>query len=413
MKSYFPGATLCLLLFAGLGLADDFPQWRGPNRDGVLPPSVLPKPFPKELKKLWTVKVGVGHSSPVVVAGKVYMFARNNDKDTEVLRCLELKSGNEVWAESYPAPYKMAGAARGFGKGPRSTPVVADGKVFTLGVSGILTAYDAKSGKGLWQHTFDKVFPATSATYGSSMSPIVYGKTVIAHVGGPKGGELAAFNMTDGKKVWSWDGDGPGYASPIIFKAGGMDRLVTQSQQHIIAVNPKDGKLLWKLPFKTAYNQNIVTPVRFKTRIIISGTGKGTSAIGLDATEQSLPGQTWHNDMSQYMSSPVISGAVLFGFSEKKRGTLFCANVGDGKVYWKSEGGLGQNAAILVSGDRVLVLTNKGQLLVVANDKSALKILSRHKVADSSTFATPAIADGKLLIKDEDSLICYALTGKE
>src|SRR4051812_41031918 len=216
--------------------AVEWPQWRGPNRDGLVSGVAPPAAWPKELKQNWRVTVGVGHSSPVVSGGMIYQFARQGED--EVLLALDASTGKELWrAGATPAPYTVNPAASGHGKGPKSTPVVASGRVYTLGIAGLLSAHDAKTGRLVWRKDFSKQFPATSPLYGTSMSPVVLGDLLVAHVGGHDGGALTAFDAATGAVKWSYGTDGPAYSSPVVATIGGERQVVAFTQKELVSVS--------------------------------------------------------------------------------------------------------------------------------------------------------------------------------
>jgi outer membrane protein assembly factor BamB len=403
--------TLLFLLPAMFNLsAQDWPQWRGPNRDGVVSGFTAPASWPEDLKRVWQVDVGTGHASPVVASGKIYQFSRLDDD--EVITCLDPNSGRTLWRKSYPAPYRMNPAARAHGKGPKSTPVVSDGKIFTFGISGILSCYDAATGKPYWQKEFSGDFSSTSPLYGVAMSAMVDHGLLIAHVGGDGDGALTAFEVETGEVRWSWTGDGPAYASPIIAELGGMGQIVTQTEEHIVGIDVTTGKPLWTIPFTTSYTQNIVTSVVHNGNLITSGLRKGIFAIrvahrGAEWTTETL----WEvNDLSMYMSSPVLVGDLMFGFSHLKRGQFFCLDPATGTVYWVSELSeprQGDNAAILSAGKILFFLTNEAKLIIARAVASGYEILRQYSVAESSTWAHPVIVGNGVLIKDESKLALW------
>jgi outer membrane protein assembly factor BamB len=370
---------------------------------------VTPRTWPRELRKLWQINVGEGHASPVVAGKTVYVFARQ--KDDEVLLGINLSDGKELFRQAYAAPYEVNPVAASHGKGPKSTPIVANGRVLTLGISGILTCRDAHTGKLRWQHDFSKEFEATSPLYGTAMSPIVHAGLCIAHVGGHDDGALEAYALDTGKRQWSWDHDDPGYASPIIAKLAGTEQLITQSQGACLAVTPDSGKLLWKTPFTTEYEQNAVTPLAHQGLVILGGYNQPTRAVRItrDGAAWSLK-DVWANaNIPMYLSSPVASGDAFFGMTHKNSGQLFCADVRTGKVHWTGKPRLGQNAALLVTGDALLVLTSQARLLVVKLAADSYQELASYKVADTPTWAHPAVVEGnKILIKDRNNLTLWS-----
>ena len=213
--------VLLALTFAAF---DDWPQWRGPNRDAIAQTSIAA--WPDKLMAKWKVEVGEGHSSPIFGAGRIYQFARQDGQ--EVVRAIDPATGKNIWQRNYDAPYSINMAAFTHGKGPKSTPVFANGRLYTFGINGILTAWDAATGNQIWRHDF-KNTPA----FGGAMSPIVFENMLIAHGGGDGAGFLTAFDATTGAIKWTWKDDGPAYASPVITMFEGTPHLVTESQKNV------------------------------------------------------------------------------------------------------------------------------------------------------------------------------------
>lgn len=388
----------------------EWPQWRGPNRDGLAAGVAPPGAWPKELKPLWRVTVGVGHASPVVSGGVVYQFTRQGED--EVLLALDAATGKEVWRSApAPAPYTMNSAATGHGKGPKSTPVVANGRVFTLGISGLLSAHDAKTGRVLWRKDFSKQYPVTSPLYGTSMSPIVVGDLLIAHVGGHDKGALAAFDAATGALKWSYDADGPGYSSPVVLTAGVERQIVTFTQKELVAVSAATGALLWKLPAKTSYDTNCNTPVVYKDTVVVSFEGGGIAALR-PAREGGkwAAREVWRNDENElYMNTPVLHGSTLYGLSMRKKGQFFAVDAATGKTVWQGPGRMGENASILNLAGTLLLLTNDAVLYVLPAGASSFTPSAQYTVATSQTWAHPVFLGDQLLVKDETTLAALSL----
>ena len=401
------GCAACALaaaLPAAAGAADEWPQWRGPARDGHLSGLQPRASWPEALAPGWKLKVGVGHASPVVSAGRVYEFSREGE--AEVVRALELDSGRELWKQSYPVAYEMNPAATGHGKGPKSTPVLADGRLFTLGITEVLSAWDAPSGRLLWRKTFEASHRATAPAFGTAMSPLVDGERLIAYVGGDGDGELAAFDVKTGRELWSWKGDGPGYASPVVASWDGVRQVVTQSQNALVAVAADSGALLWKVALKTPYEQNAVTPILSDGLVVYTGLDAPLTAVrpvkrGTGFTLETV----WTNpDVASYLSTPVLVGGRLYGLSQKKKGQWFCVDAKTGKTLWLSDGRQADSAAILAGADVLFVLDTDGSLTVAAADATAWRPLRKWKVAASATWAHPVVLDTGILVKDVDTL---------
>jgi outer membrane protein assembly factor BamB len=387
----------------------DWNQWRGPNRDGKVIGFPLPNPLPKQLTRKWKVEVGAGHASPIVVGSSTFVFARQGEN--EVVRCLDLATGKEIWKQSYSALYEMDPAARGHGKGPKSTPVCSGGLLYTFGISGVLSCFDAKTGKVVWRREFSKQHKTTSPLYGTAMSPLVDNGLLIAHVGGHDDGALTAFDAKTGAVRWRWTGDGPGYASPIVVNVGGVRQLVTQTQKMCVGVSVEKGELLWSVPFKTPYDQNVVTPVVSGDTIGFAGTQQPTFALRVRKEGDKWSARKfWETrEVTMYMSSPVVSGRWMFGMSERSRGQMFSLDVANGKVAWTGEARLGDNAAIFDAGSALLALTTDGALRVFQKNEAALKEVARYQVADSPTWASPSFAGNRVLVKDATSLALWEL----
>jgi outer membrane protein assembly factor BamB len=259
----------------------------------------------------------------------------------------------------------------------------------------------------VWRHDFQGRFEKTSPQYGTAMSPLVLDGMCIAHVGGAGKGAIVAFDAATGKERWRWDGDGPAYASPVVGKIGGVRQLITQTQFHAVGLAPADGKLLWRLPYKTNFDQNSVTPVVFGNRVILSGYHLGTIAYRLDGDE---PERMWKSrKVSMYMSTPVLKGDRFFGFSEKRRGQFVCVDANTGKMLWSGDGRQGENAALLDGGDVILALNTRAELIVFRASDEAYDELARYTVAETPTWAHPVVSGRTIHVKDLKSLTQWKL----
>jgi outer membrane protein assembly factor BamB len=324
------------------------------------------------------------------------------------VRSLRPETGQEIWKQTYDAPYTINPAAVKHGKGVKSTPLVYGGRVYTLGIGGILSCFDAASGRLQWRHDFKDQFRSTSPEFGVAMSPAAEEGAVIAHVGG-QDGSLAAFDAVTGKVKWSWTGDGPAYSSPVAAVFEGVRQIVTHSRQHVVGVQASTGELLWKIPFTTPYTQNSVTPLAADGKLVISGLNNGAFAlrVGKRGTQWTTE-KLWHSDeASMYMSSPVAAGGRLFAFSNKNKGQLVCLDAANGKTIWTSPPRLGDNAALVRTGKWLLMLTDNAELSVIPLAAAGFEIARKYTVAESATWAHPVPAEKGLLIKDVDSLALW------
>ena len=395
------------LLVTASAFAADWPQWRGPERTGVAS-SPAPASWPQSLAKSWRVEVGIGHSTPVVQGGRVFQLSRQGER--EVVRALEISTGATLWEHSYDAPYIMNPAAASHGKGPKSTPLVSGGKLFTLGIAGTLSAFDAATGRVLWRTDYSDRFAATSPLYGSAASPMIAGGKLLIHLGGPGKGALMALDPETGKPVWAFNGDGPGYSSPIVVTFKDVEQVVTQTDAHIVSVDLDSGKLLWRIPFTTPYGQNIVTPVAHGARLVFSGLDADTFAVEPELGEEGFePREVWRSKTTFYMSSPVVAGERLLGFSNHQKGQVVALDPKSGKSLWESEGRLGDNGAVVLWGPWLLVLTSDGELLVLEAEAESFSPVRRYVVADTPTWAHPVPTSSGILVKDDSRLSLWKL----
>ena len=400
-----PRVLLLLTLLAVPAVAADWPQWRGPARDGHIPELEPRGHWPGALQAAWKVGVGIGYASPVVVGDQVFVFSREGEE--EVVQSLDLASGRRLWRASYPAPYTMNPAASSHGMGPKSTPVVAEGRIFTLGISGILSCFDAKSGRLVWRKEFRGQFREASPLYGVAMSPVVERRLLVAHVGGSGDGALTAFDAASGAVRWAWKGDGPAYASPVIAEISGVRQIVTLSESNLVGLAAETGELLWRLPFTTPYAQNAVTPVIGGDTVIYSGLDHSLRAIRVVRRGAALKAEPlWENaDVTAYMSTPVLVGGRLYGLSHRRKGQFFSVDAATGVTQWLSPGRVGENAAVLAGAGMLFLLTSDAELIVAAQGGRAFEAVKRYDLGTSPTWAHPVILGHGVLVKDADSLM--------
>jgi hypothetical protein len=355
------------------------------------------------------MEVGSGQSSPVVSGNVVFLFTRQ--AEMEVVHAFDLQTGALRWRQGYAAPYAVYPGAASYGKGPRSTPIVQDGRLFTLGIGGILSAHDESTGRLLWQKDFAGRFPATAPPFGTSMSPLIASGLLIVHAGGHEGGALIALDPATGSEKWTLAGEGPSYSSPILTTLIGEEQLVIQVHRKLLGVDPVAGRVLWSVPFVTPCDQNIVTPLVVGNRLLVSSLDKGTMAIELTRSgSEWVPRVAWHTtDVSMYMSSPVAASGKVVGLSHRKKGQFFALDPATGKVQWLSEGARGENAALVAAGESLLILQGDGTLLVLPADAPGFTPIWKYQVSETATFAHPVPTRAGLLIKDEDGLALFGM----
>lgn len=385
----------------------DYTQWRGPSRDGAVTSFTAPATWPDALVKRWNIEVGLGYATPIVVGDRVYQFSRIGENET--MAAFDAASGKQLWSGSYPAVFTMQGATTAHGPGPKATPIFFNNRLYTIGMTGTVTAWDAASGKQVWQKPGDPKNVPVFTTH--SFSPIVEGNTVVFHLGGDNNGAITAFDAATGAQRWTWAGDGPGYGSPVIVTAGGVRQLVSITQGKVVGLDAATGALLWERAFVSPNKTNSVTPVVQGSTVIVSGNG-GPSvafAIGRNGTQWATE-TLWENtDIPARFNDPVIAGDVLIGMAQRNAGQYFGVDMKSGKTLWTSEGRQAAKATIQRAGNHVLILESDGELLVVRPNATSFDLVKRYKVADQETWSQPALSGNRILVKDVSTLTLWTV----
>jgi outer membrane protein assembly factor BamB len=398
---------MVLALAAVAARAQEWTQWRGPARDGSVSGKNVPAAWPESLKRSWRVEIGEGYSSPVVADGRVFVHGRRDPE--EIVTGINLADGKVLWQQKYQATFKKNQYAAEMAKGPHATPLVIGNRLFTLGVTGVLNAWDTATGKQLWTRDFSKAIDTSKLFCGTAASPLLVDGRLVIQVGSDiHGGQILALNPATGATEWEWRGLGPGYASPVMVEVGGTKQIVTMTEGSIVGVDGKTGKELWSAAFPDEWHENIATPLWTGTHLIISGTRQGTHAYVLkqaggkwEATE------TWKNpDIAPYMSSPVFGDGLIYGHSSKKKGQFFAIDEKTGAVRWTTEGREGEHASLLLTPQHVVFLTNNADLIVAKRGTPAFAVERRYDdVAEASTFAMPVLLGSNILVRDATGLM--------
>lgn len=393
----------CLVaLCAACALAEDWPQWRGPNRDGKAGGFAAPAKWPTKLTQKWKITVGKGIATPALVGDKLYTFTRQGEE--EVTLCLKADDGKELWRDKYAAQAISGAAARH--PGPRSSPAVANGKIVTLGVGGVVSCLDAASGKMLWRKDpYSKVAPR----FFTSCSPIIVDGMAIAQLGKAGNGAIIAFDLATGDEKWKWAVEGPEYASPAVMTVGGTKQIVTLTDKNIVSVAAADGKLLWKIPFAPARRAyNAATPIIDGQTVIYTGAGRGTNAVKIEKQAGGFTvKELWSNpNLATQYNTPVLKDGLLFGFS--KDGNIFCINAKTGQTAWTDTAKYGRGfAAIVDAGSAILALPSTSELIVFKPDGKAYSEIAKYKVAETPTYAHPILSGNRIFVKDQESLTMW------
>jgi outer membrane protein assembly factor BamB len=378
----------------------DYPQWRGKNGDGSASAFVAPSTWPDSLARRWRIEVGEGYATPLVVADAVYVFARQGG--SEVLLSIDASTGIERWRSSYPLPYTPSSPTVAHGSGPKATPLFHEGKVFTLGISGILSAFDARTGKKLWQ----TAAPAEVPFYSAASSPVGAKGVVIVHPGNYE--PLTAFDANTGAIKWR-AGDSGFFMSPLIVTFAGVAQVVTVTQGDVIGVSADSGAILWKQKWAGG-GMGGTMPIAYGDTIFV-GAG-----IGLMAFRPTQRNGTWGtetlwqtSEVTFYLSNPVVVGDTIYGLSQRDRGQYFAVDVKTGKVLWLGPPRQATNTAVVKAGELLFLLNDNAELIVARASQTSFEALKRYTVADGATWAQPTLSGKRIFVKDVNSLTLWTV----
>jgi outer membrane protein assembly factor BamB len=387
----------------------DWPQWRGPNRDGISTENILtdwPQDGPK---KLWEQKTGEGFSSVAVVKGRLFTIFQDGANETVV--CWDAETGKEYWRHSYDRFYENS-----YGNGPRSTPSVDGDFVYTVGGTGMMHCLKVSTGnpKGevVWSKDLMKDFGAKPPTWGVSFSPLIEGDRIFIMPGGKAGNSIAALDKRTGALLWKKLDDLAGYSSPIAATIHNERQVLFFTGDRLVSVRPDNGELLWEFPWVLQQQTNIATPIVEENYVFISsGYGKGCAMLEIDKQ-----GAVWsaiavyeNNRMRNHFSTCVRHGNFVYGFDDT---ILVCMDIRTGKVHWK-ERGFDKGSVLLVK-DHLIVYGANGQLaLAEANSKEfAEKARFQFSPQRRSCWSVPVVSDGRLYVRDLEKLVCYDVKAK-
>lgn len=412
-------ALLGILFWCTAVRATDWPQWRGPERTGYVPTKDADlKSLPATPKVLWHVEIGNGVGSPVVAAGKVVYL--DNQDAKEVVHAVEAVNGKPIWSAVLDEVHKDSQSV----PGPRSTPVVDDDRVYVQSCRGELQCLNTADGKVIWHTNFVKDFGAIfigergqapgASRHGNTGAPLIDGDHLLAQVGGQPTGTVVCFDKRTGAVIWKSQGDTPGYAAPIMADILGTRQLICFTAVAVMALNPADGNLLWKVPIKTRLGRHATTPVAVNDVVVVSSHEAGLLGVKVSKDGSAFKADfAWpaHKESAINFASPVTVGTNLYGLGPKA--DLICVDVETGKQLWSKEGefttkGSHAYAGFLVMGANILVLTDSGDLILFAAEPKAFRQLSKAHVCGTN-WCNPAYSDGKLFLRDAKELACVQL----
>jgi outer membrane protein assembly factor BamB len=406
MRPRLLGLALLALALAAQAIAADWPQVLGPSRNGVYGGPPLSEAWGKTGPRVvWRRQIGQGLSGPVVVQNRVILFHRVSSR--EVVEAIDAASGKTLWQYGYPTSYRDD---FGFDEGPRAVPVVANGVVYTFGAEGQLHAVDLASGKRIWSEDTMRRFGVPKGFFGAAGSPLVEDGRVIANVGGKNAG-IVAFDAKTGKVLWAVTGDAASYSSGIGASIAGRRYAVFLTRNGLVGLDPATGEVRFQRAWRArqAASVNAATPIVNGESIFVSAEyGPGAGVLRFDGSKLT---DVWSSDdvLSNHYATSVYSGGYLYGFHGRQEfGQSFRAvDFQTGKVRW-SEDRFGAGSVTL-AGNRLLILRENGEMVLAAASADGFKPLARAQVLPATVRAYPAIADGMLYARNDDTLVCLDL----
>jgi outer membrane protein assembly factor BamB len=398
--------SLTLTLALALPAAD-WPQFLGPHRDGRSAETGLNWNWPKEGPPVaWKIGVGSGWAGPVVAGDRLIVFHRVGDE--EVVACLDPATGKEKWASKYRTRYRDDFM---FDDGPRATPLVADGRLFTLGANGDLHGWELTAGKKLWHHNLLTEYGSPKGYFGVACSPVLAGGKLLINVGA-KGAGIVAFDPATGREAWKATDDAASYSSPTVAEVGGKSLVLFLTRAGLVALEPEGGKVRFTFPWRPPIDAsvNAATPLVWKDEIFLT-VSYSTGAVLLRAKGDELE-EVWKNDrsLSCHYNTPVRVGEYLYGVHGRQEGggaQLRCVEWKTGAVKWTVPR-FGVASLLAVDGG-LLAMNESGELIRFDASPDGFKERGRAKVLDSPVRAAPALADGRLFARDGSKLVCEKL----
>lgn len=398
-------APLAVVEDRPLGVRGEWPQWRGPHRDGVVRDG---KPIgwsDQAPEVVWSAPMGRGYSSVAVADGRV--FTQFQEGDDEIVVCLDAADGKEVWRQGYLS--NRTGDTT-YGPCPRATPTVDGERVYTVGGGGQFHCFDAATGKIHWRHNLLQEFNARQPKWDVAGSPLIDGDLVIVHPGSTENASVVAFNKIDGKLVWRGGDDVAGYSSPIAGTIAGRRQLLMFSGTALVGYAPESGAVLWRFPWPTQHYCNAGTPIiRGDYVFVSSGYGKGCALVKVSATADGFRADEVyaHNGMCNHFSSSVLVGEHIYGFND---GTLTCIDFRTGQDVAWTKGGLGRGS-LIVANDVLVVLGENGLLQLAEATPQQWTPRQDWRFSRKRCWSAPVAANGRLYVRDEQRLVCLRAGG--
>jgi outer membrane protein assembly factor BamB len=386
---------------------NDWPQFLGPARNGAYLGQPLAREWPAEGPPVvWERRVGTGFSSPAIRDGRLVLIHRLEDR--ALVECLEARTGKAIWQARHPTDYRDD---FGFDDGPRATPAIAGGRVFTFGAEGRLSCWKLEDGAAVWTVDTQKEFGSTKGFFGRASSPLVERDLVILNVGGRSGAGIVAFDVATGARRWQATDDEASYASPAVAEFHGRRVLLILTREALVALDPTDGRVGFRYPWRPPMSASVsaATPLVVEDLIFISASyGAGASLLRF---QEHSPTVVWSGDdsMSNHYATSVEQGGYLYGWhGRQEQGCeLRCVELRTGKVRWRKSGL--KAGSVTLAGYELLVLTEQGLLIRAPATPDGFEPTAEVQAVGFGVRAFPALADGLFFARSKDRIVCLDL----
>lgn len=421
-------AALFLIFSFSFLFAQDWPDWRGINRDGVWSETGIIEKFETEIiKTKWAVSIGSGYSGPTVSNGKVYVSDLiEKPAQTEGVLCFDEETGRKIWEYRYNCPYEGIG----YPAGPRASVIINGGKAYSLGTMGDLFCFDAVNGKVLWQKDLNKKLEIRMPTWGISATPILVDNKIILQISGSNNACIVAFDKNTGVEIWRNLDDIAGYSSPILIEKSGKRVVVFWTEDSLCGLNPETGEVYWRHPWKVGSGMTISTPVLYRDYIFVSCFYSGSLLIKL-GDDYTTSEKVWQRSgeserktdaLHCVMNTPVIIDDYIYGVDSY--GELRCLEFATGNRVWEDLTAVNKNRwaniHFIQNGNKTWMFNEHGELIISGLSPKGFKEISRAKLIDPTkkqlprgvTWTHPAFANKHVFVRNDNKLVCADLSKK-
>ncbi len=416
-------------LYSSLWLiAQDWPDWRGINRDGIWNESGIVERFDSDtIEQKWSVEIGSGYSGPTVFNGKVYLTdLQVKPNQTEGVLCFDEQTGEKIWEFRYNCIYEGVG----YPAGPRASVIINEGKAYSLGTMGNLFCFDAKNGTILWQKDLNIEYEINMPIWGIAATPLIVDDKIIVQVSGSNNASIVAFNKNNGKEIWKNLDDRAGYSAPILIEKNGEKVVVNWTEHSLSGLNPETGEIFWRFPWKTGSGMSIATPVLYDHHIFVSAFYSGSLLIKL-GEDYTTAEKVWQrcgeserktDALHCVMNTPVIIDDFIYGVDSY--GELRCLEFATGDRIWEDQTAVKRNRWANIhfvrNGDKIWMFNELGELLITELSPDGFKEISRTKLIAPTkkqhprgvVWTHPAFANKHVFVRNDNKLVCADLSKK-